>query len=71
MHKELYDYQEEAITAIFAAFDRNSKSRPLIVAPGGSGKTVIFSELSNRIRSKWPKQHILILSDDQEILKQN
>jgi len=66
-----FDYQIEAIDAIFNYFNSGKKGNPLISAPGGSGKTVIFSEFCRIVLSKWPKQKILILSDDQEILSQN
>ena len=39
-----FTHQEEAIQAIFDYFNNGNKGNPLIVAPGGAGKTVTFAE---------------------------
>jgi DNA repair protein RadD len=71
MPYNLYDYQQKAIDSIFSYFRLKKGKNPLVVAPGGSGKTVIFAEFCRIVRKKWPKQKILILGDDKEILLQN
>jgi len=65
-----FDYQQEAIDAIFDYF-RSNKGNPLVVAPTGSGKSVIIAEFTRIVKSWWPNQKILILSHDMEILSQD
>ena len=64
-------YQTEAVDAIFKFFSDGKKGDPLVVAPGGSGKTVMIAEFCRRTLEYWPNQKILVLSDDQEILRQD
>ncbi len=66
-----FSHQIEAIDAIFDYFQSGKKGNPLVVAPGGSGKTVTFAEFCRQVIERWPKQKILIISDDQEINSQN
>jgi len=44
---ELRDYQQEAIEAIFAAYERGVR-RQLVAMATGAGKTVVFASLVNR-----------------------
>ncbi len=69
-YKIPYWYQQEAINAVLFEFSKGKK-RSLIVAPTGSGKSVIISCFCEQIVKKWPKTTILIISDTIEILLQN
>jgi len=71
MIKKPYDYQQDAIDAVFRYFQNGGKGNPLVVAPTGSGKSVIISELCRIIKRNWPEQHILVLAHDASILQQN
>jgi len=70
-HYNPYDYQEKAVYSIFNHYYSGNRGNPLIVAPGGSGKTVIVAEFCRLVMEKWKGQKILVISDDQEILIQD
>ena len=65
------EYQTEAINAIFNYFYSGKKGNPLVVAPTGSGKSIMISLLCDIVSKKWPDQKILIISHVKEILRQN
>jgi len=71
MIKIPYDYQEKAVNSIFEYFYGGGKGNPLIVAPTGSGKSVMIAETCRVINERWETQKVLILSHDSEILRQN
>lgn len=66
-----YDFQQEAIFSIFSYFRKDNKGNPLVVAPTGSGKSVIIACFCQQVIDKWPKQKILVISHVKEILGQN
>lgn len=63
----LRPYQTAAVEALRDAFRRGHRS-PLLVAPTGSGKTVIFSEIVRGASGKGTS--VLILTHREEILQQ-
>ena len=68
---ELRPYQKEALESIWGYFYSGSKGNPLVVAPTGSGKSLIIAGFCEQVQKKWPGQRILILSHVKEILTQN
>lgn len=64
----LRDYQEEAVRQVFGAWHSGYKA-PLIVAPTGSGKTIIAAELMTRMHKK-RKARALFLAHRKELLEQ-
>lgn len=66
-----YDFQQEAINSPFAYFRSGKRGNPLVVAPTGSGKSVIIACLCQQVIEKWPGQKILCISHVKEILGQN
>ncbi len=64
------DYQDRAIEALIRYFDHKS-GNPLVIAPTGSGKSVIIGALCHRILTTWPEQRLMILSHVKELLEQN
>jgi superfamily II DNA or RNA helicase len=60
----LREYQQEAITAVTAAWLRGIR-RPLIALPTGSGKTVVFAHLASYRRGR-----TLILAHRDELIQQ-
>lgn len=68
--KELYQYQQEDIDAIFEKFEgRPDNYHLLYQLPTGGGKTVIFSEIARRYIAKYNKK-VLVLTHRIELSKQ-
>lgn len=68
--KELYQYQQEDIDAIFRKFEgRPDNYHLLYQLPTGGGKTVIFSEIARRYIEKYDKK-VLVLTHRIELSKQ-
>lgn len=65
------DYQKEAIQAIFKYFYSGKRGNPLVVAPTGSGKSIMISYLCSEVVRRWPGQKILVISHVRKILGQN
>ncbi len=64
---QLRDYQSSLITAVQTSW-RTGHKRPLVCAPCGSGKTVLFAEISSRSQEK--HKTVWFLVHRQELLKQ-
>ena len=64
-------YQDEAVATTFELVKDDSSCHPVIVAPTGSGKTIIICKLVDEIISFKPTSNILILAADKRILEQN
>ena len=64
---DLRDYQAEIVTAIRQAYGQGYKA-PLLVAPTGSGKTVLFSYIAHQAAARGNRT--LILVHRQELLTQ-
>ncbi len=67
---QLRQYQQQAIDSLYYWFSQNTGD-PIIVAPTGSGKSVIIGALCRDILSQYPNQRVLILSHVKELLQQN
>ncbi len=68
--KELYPYQEEAITKIFAEFNSlEGKRDVLFQLPTGGGKTIIFSDIAKKFILETGKK-VLILTHRVELCAQ-
>lgn len=66
----LRDYQRTAVDALFAFFDADGAGNPLVVAPTGSGKSVIIAAFL-REALQWPDQRILVVTHVRELVRQN
>lgn len=67
----LRPYQEEAVSSIFSFFKENKEGHPLLVAPTGSGKSILIAEFIKRTLSKWPKERMVVVAHKEELLAQN
>ena len=65
---ELRPYQQEAVSAVLALWEKNPSSRTVIVAPTGSGKTLMIAHV---IASFPPSSRICVLAHRSELLNQN
>jgi len=66
-----YNFQSEAIQSVFNYFYKGGKGNPLVVAPTGSGKSVIIACFCEEVVRRWSRQKILVISHVKEILRQN
>jgi len=68
--KELYDYQQGAISQIFEKFDNAPEDYHLLYQlPTGGGKTVIFSEMVRQYL-KNHKKKVLVMTHRVELCNQ-
>ena len=73
MAKKYYErkYQIKASNALYKALKKDPTCHPIVVAPGGSGKTIILCKIIDLVLSNDPHENILVLSHDKRILTQN
>lgn len=67
----LRPYQEEAIKALWRFWKETPEGKPLILAPTGSGKSIIIAEICKRVLEQRPTYKIIVLSHRKEIIAQN
>ena len=63
-------YQREAIDAVHAYFAR-AKGNPLVVAPTGSGKSVILATFLREALEAFPSTRVLVVSHVKELVQQD
>lgn len=68
---ELRDYQKRAIVALWRWWREDKGAAPLLVAPTGSGKTIVISEVIRLVRKANPAARIMVLTHVKELLVQN
>lgn len=64
---ELRDYQTKAVNTGIEFFNSNDKSKPILVLPTGSGKSIIIAIIAKA----FPDKKILVLQPSIELLVQN
>lgn len=67
----LRDYQQEAVDSIFKYWEQGYGDNPLVVAPTGSGKSLIIAEFCKRVCTEWPSVRIACVTDSKELIEQN
>lgn len=70
MNYTLRPYQREAVDAVWSSIARG-KRRPLVVAPTGSGKSVIIAQLCREWILADPGVQILVAAHVKELVEQN
>jgi DNA repair protein RadD len=68
---QLRSYQSEAVSAIYGYFAERKGDAPLVVAPTGSGKSVIIAEFIRRALDDYPTTRILMATHQRELIQQN
>lgn len=63
---KLRDYQQAASDAAVRFFNDKTKKNGIIIAPTGSGKSLIISDIASKI-----KENVLVFQPSKEILEQN
>lgn len=77
MRTHLYDYmqlrpyQQEAISSLMSYWRKTPKGAPLIVAPTGSGKSLLLSEICRLALSVKPQFKIWVVTHRKELIEQN
>lgn len=67
---ELRDYQQRAVDMVYDWMSRH-KGNPCIVAPTGSGKSIIIAEICRSLVQRYPRVRILMLTHVRELIEQN
>ena len=65
-----FDYQLEAINAIFRYF-KTSSGNPLVAMPGGTGKSVVIGGFLYKALYQYPNTKALVLTHVKELVAQN
>lgn len=68
---QLRDYQQAAIDSVLKHFQDGYKGNPLIVAPTGTGKSLIFAGMIYQFLAATPTMKILGLTHSKELIEQN
>lgn len=66
----LRPYQQDALAALNRYF-ASATGNPVIVAPTGSGKSLMIAEFCRRALEGWPRTTILMLTHVRELVQQN
>lgn len=64
------DYQRRAIDSLYEYFQHRT-GNPLIIAPTGSGKSVLPAIFFQEVLARWPSQRFMVLAHVRELLEQN
>jgi len=71
MTHTLRPYQQTAIDALYDYWSANKGRYPLIVAPTGSGKSLIIAEFIRRTCTHYPDVRVVVVVDSRELVRQN
>jgi DNA repair protein RadD len=64
------DYQRRAVDSLYEYFEHRT-GNPLIIAPTGSGKSVLPAIFCREVLERWPDQRFMVLAHVKELLQQN
>lgn len=67
----LRDYQNEAVEAVWKYWENGNGRNALIVAPTGSGKSIILAEVIKRLCLDCRDIKILVITDTRELISQD
>lgn len=71
MIKTLRPYQTAAIKALFNWLYTPDTGHPLVVAPVGSGKSLMIADFIRQVHEDFPRTRIVVLTHVKELLQQN
>lgn len=66
----LRDYQKKAVDEVFD-YICNNKGNPVVIAPTGSGKSILIAEIIRKSLKWWPGTRILMLTHQKELIEQD
>lgn len=64
------DYQRRAVDSLYEYFEYRT-GNPLVIAPTGSGKSVLPAIFCQEVLARWPDQRFMVLAHVRELLEQN
>lgn len=64
------DYQRRVVDSLYGYFEHRT-GNPIVIAPTGSGKSVIPAIFCQEVLARWPDQRFMILAHVKELLQQN
>lgn len=64
------DYQRRVVDSLYAYFEHRT-GNPIVIAPTGSGKSVIPAIFCQEVLARWPNQRFMVLAHVKELLQQN
>lgn len=67
---ELREYQKKIVQSVFD-YLYEKKGNPCVVAPTGSGKSLLIAEICRQSLENWPDTKILILTHQKELIEQD
>jgi DNA repair protein RadD len=72
----LRDYQQSALDQLYAwfrvrKFDGDAEHNPLVVAPTGSGKSLLLAQIVKDALTRFGGERVLILTHQKELIEQN
>ncbi len=67
----LRDYQQRAISALYAWFRSIPAGNPVLELPTGAGKSHIVAQLCRDIMAENPAARVLMLTHQKELIEQN
>lgn len=67
----LRDYQQKAISDLYAWFQAGNQGNPCLVLPTGAGKSHIVAALCKDALQNWPETRVLMLTHVKELIEQN
>jgi len=68
---QLRDYQSLAVQSIYDYFAQGRGDAPLVVAPTGSGKSLLVAEFMRRAVADFPGTRILLATHQKELIQQD
>lgn len=64
-------YQQGAEASIFNYFNQGGVGNPVVVMPGGTGKSHVIANFIKSVFERWPNQKIMMLTHVKELIAQN
>jgi DNA repair protein RadD len=68
---KLRDYQQRALTQLYAWFEQHAEGNPCVVMPTGSGKSHVIASFCKNALQEFPETKILMLTHVKELIQQN
>lgn len=68
---QLRPYQHDAVAAVIRYFESGAPGHPLVIAPTGTGKSLIIAALVRHVLTAWPQSRVVMLTHVKELIQQN